>query len=96
MPLLSLLAPLVSWIFRAIVVKFIVLVGMFALVDVVVPMLLKYVAPFVSGANLSLVFAGLPPGIWYFVDLFQLPFGLPLLISAYVARFLIRRIPIIG
>ncbi len=36
------------------------------------------------------------PEIWYFIDYFNLQLGLSMLFGAYVARFLIRRIPFIG
>jgi hypothetical protein len=39
---------------------------------------------------------GLNAGVWWVLDLFNLSYGVPLLISAYVARFLIRRLPVIG
>lgn len=32
----------------------------------------------------------------YFLDLMQLPYGIGVVSSAYVLRFLIRRIPVIG
>ncbi|CAA0100613.1 Uncharacterised protein [BD1-7 clade bacterium] len=34
--------------------------------------------------------------ILYFTTLFQLPAGLSLVVSAYTARFILRRIPVIG
>lgn len=96
MPILALLAPLVNFFLREIVVKFIVLTAVFALLDFLVPMAINYVTPFVSGSSLSSAFAGLNGGVWYFLDFFALDFGLPLILSAYVARFLIRRLPFIG
>jgi hypothetical protein len=40
--------------------------------------------------------AGLPSGVAYFAQSLQLPLGLSILVTAYVLRFCIRRIPIIG
>lgn len=42
------------------------------------------------------VFDAIPDGVIYFAQAFQLPAGLSIIVSAYVIRFLIRRIPIIG
>lgn len=42
------------------------------------------------------VFDAIPDGVLYFAQALQLPAGLSMVISAYVIRFLIRRIPIIG
>lgn len=42
------------------------------------------------------VFDAIPDGVIYFAQALQLPAGLAMVISAYVIRFIIRRIPIIG
>lgn len=42
------------------------------------------------------VLDGIPDGVLYFAQALQLPAGLSMIVSAYVLRFLIRRIPIIG
>lgn len=39
---------------------------------------------------------GVPSGIWYFVGWMHLGWGVSALLSAYVIRFLIRRIPVVG
>ena len=92
----ALLAPVVTWILRTIVVKFLILTALFALMNVLVPIAINYVTPFISGGSLSAAFANLDPGLWFFLDFFDVSYGVPLLISAYVARFLIRRIPLVG
>lgn len=38
----------------------------------------------------------LPPSIMYFADLFMIHYGLSAMVSAYILRFLVRRIPFIG
>lgn len=38
----------------------------------------------------------MPPGVSYFASAFQLDVGLGVIVSAYTARFILRRIPIIG
>lgn len=50
--------------------------------------------PPVTGVTNSLM--GVSSAIWYFLDLFAFSTGLPMIISAYGTRFLIRRIPFIG
>lgn len=42
------------------------------------------------------LFGGLPAGVVYFTDALQLEVGIGFMVSAYVIRFLIRRIPVIG
>lgn len=39
---------------------------------------------------------GISPDIWYFLDLFAFSAGIPIILTAYVTRFAIRRIPFIG
>lgn len=94
--MLAILAPLVSWIFRGIVVKFVILTGIFAVMVIVIPAAISLLAPHIGTTGLTNSFTGLDAGVWWVLDLFNLSYGVPLLISAYVARFLIRRLPVIG
>lgn len=91
-----LLAPLVTWIFRDVVVKFVIFSAMFAVVAFLVPKAIAYLGSFVNPSGLTNAFGAVGPGVWFFLDFFQLGYGVPLLISAWVARFLIRRLPVIG
>lgn len=92
----ALLWPIVSWIFREIVVKFLIFTALFALLVFLVPKAIAFVTPWVGTSSLTNAFAGLGAGVWFFLDFFQLGYGVPLLISAWVTRFLIRRLPVIG
>lgn len=90
------LATLVSWVFRGAVIKFVILTGVFAVMAIVIPAAINLVVPHIGTGSLTSAFSGVAPGIWWFLDMFRLDVGLPLLISGLVARFLIRRLPIIG
>lgn len=46
--------------------------------------------------NFQTLFNNLPSDMWYFLELLKVPFGVTLFISAMLARFIIRRIPVIG
>lgn len=46
--------------------------------------------------DLSTNFAGLPAGVAFFLQALQLPTGLAIVGSAYLVRFLIRRLPFFG
>lgn len=52
----------------------------------------------VPSALLSMgsIFSGIPEGVWFLLEPFQLEYGGPLIISAYGIRFFIRRLPVIG
>lgn len=52
------------------------------------------VPSWLSGAGA--VFDAIPDGVIYFAQALQLPAGLSMVLGAYVLRFIIRRIPIIG
>lgn len=94
--MLAILAPLISWIFRTVVIKFVVLTAIFAVLAVVIPVAINLISPFIGVSSLTGAFAGIPSGMWWFLDLFNLSYGVPLLIAAFVTRFLIRRLPVIG
>lgn len=95
-PVALLFGPVLSFVFREVVVKFVVFSAVFALVAFLAPIAVGYAAPYIGTGSLSSAFSGLGSGVWYFVDFFNVSYGLPLVISAYVARFLIRRLPLIG
>jgi Protein of unknown function (DUF2523) len=92
----AILWPIVSWIFREILIKFAVLTGMMAVVVFLVPFAVNYLGGFVDSTSLSNAFNSLPGGLLWLLAYFRLDYGLPLLISAAVSRFLIRRLPVIG
>ena len=60
------------------------------------PLIIEYLGSLISPGGLTAAFSGIPAGVWFFLDFFALDVGLPLMITAHVSRFLIRRIPFIG
>jgi len=96
MNIAPLLAPLFGFLLRGVVVKFVVFTAVFGLVGILAPVLLGYLAPFLGVSSLTSAFTGIPPGVWFFADFLQIGFGVPLCLSAYVTRFVIRRLPVIG
>jgi hypothetical protein len=92
----ALLAPLVTFLLRDVIVKFLVFTAVMALVIFFVPFVVDYLGDFISSDGFTSAFDSLSPGVWFFLDFFALDYGIPLLISAYVSRFLIRRLPLIG
>lgn len=59
------------------------------LIDLISPMI-----PDVSPLTTLLNYV--PDSAWYWLDLMAVPFGIKVLIGAYIVKFLIRRIPFIG
>jgi hypothetical protein len=92
----AIFSAVLSWIFREAVIKFAVFSAMMVLVRFLVPMAIGWISPFLGLDSLYSAFSVFPPFAQYFLVLFGFNYGFPLLISAYVARFLIRRLPVIG
>lgn len=92
----ALLWSIVGWLVREVLIKFIALAVVFALITVFMPMVFKWLAPFIKTSSLTAAWASVPAGVWWLLDAFKLDVGVPLLISAWVARFMIRRLPVVG
>lgn len=93
--ILSALNALLGFVVRSLMVKFVFFFALFFVVTGFVAVLLSSgLLPSAVGLNSSL--ASLSPAGAYFFDLFALNTGVSMVISAYVTRFIIRRIPLIG
>lgn len=92
---LSALNVLLGFIFRSVIVKFGTFFALWFITTEFIAVLQSVgILPTADQLNASL--AGLPAATWYFLDLFAVPQGLQLVMSAMVARFIIRRLPVIG
>lgn len=96
MALQAVLWPVVSWIFREVVLKFVVFGVLFALLTLLMPLVIAQITQFVDVQNINSAIANVPTGVLFFARLFRFDVGIPLVISAFVSRFLIRRIPVVG
>jgi hypothetical protein len=90
---LSALNTVLGFVFRQIVVKFVVLFALYFVVQAFVSTLGSFLP---NPANLSSALGSISSGMWWFLDIFAFSQGAPLVVTAMVYRFLIRRIPIIG
>lgn len=91
----AVLWPILSWLLRDVVIRFITFSAAFAIVGLLVPKIVEWITPFIGVEGLTSAFTALPSSLWYFLDIFGLDYGLPLLISANVASFLIRRLSLV-
>jgi Protein of unknown function (DUF2523) len=91
--LLSALFSVSGFIFRSVVIKFTVF---FALYFITTEFIAVITSMLPSVSILNNAFVNIGTGVWYFLDLFAFSQGLPLVLSAMVTRFIIRRLPIIG
>ena len=92
----AMLYVVLGWFIREVVLKFVILAAIFAVLVIVVPMAANQLAPFIGTTSLSGLFNAVPDSVYFFFYFFKLDVGLPLVISALVGRFLIRRLPVIG
>jgi len=90
---LSALNVVLGFLIRSILVKFVVYFALFFVVTEFISILSPLLP---SGDALSSSLGGIPGAVWYFLDLFNVTAGIPILLSAWVMRFIIRRIPVIG
>lgn len=82
-----------GFVFRQVIVKFIVLFAIYFVIQTFAAVLSNFIP---NPSNLVGALSNIPAGIWFFLDLCAFSQGVPLVISAAVYRFLIRRIPVIG
>lgn len=91
--LVSALNTALAFVLRSLLVKFVVFFALWFITTEFIAIL----APLLPNASaLSSSLGGIPSAVWYFLDLFNVSAGVPILLSAWVTRFIIRRIPIIG
>lgn len=91
--LLSASYAVLAWLVRSVLVKFVVFFGLYFVTTEFMAVLI----PRLPGT--SAVFSLLntiPPFFGYLLNLFEFPTGLALVFNAFVTRFVIRRIPLIG
>lgn len=91
--LLSALWTVLTWLVRSILVKFVLFFGLYFVTTEFIQELLNLLP---SSSTLSSAFSGIPPGMWWMMDMMQFSVGVPMCLSAYLTRFIIRRVPIIG
>ena len=94
--ILRLLSGFLGFVFTGIVAKFFVFFALFFITTEFIPVVIELFIPENLRVNFQTLFNNLPSDMWYFLELLKVPFGVTLFISAMLARFIIRRIPVIG
>ena len=91
--LLSAAYAVLGFLLRSVLVKFFVYFALFF----VTTEFIQLIVPSLPGAaSLTNAFSAQAPGVWFFLDLFKIGFGVSAVLSAFVTRFIIRRLPVIG
>ena len=94
--ILRLFSVFLGFVFKGIVAKFFVFFALFFITTEFIPVVVELFIPENLRVNFQTLFNNLPSDMWYFLELLKVPFGVTLFISAMLARFIIRRIPVIG
>lgn len=84
-----------GWIFRGIVVKFIILTALYYVITFIVDEVLS-ILDISPVENLESSFNSLGASILFFLGVFKVEVGIPLILGAMLTAFIIRRLPIIG
>ena len=83
----------VAWLAKSALVKFAFYFALFFVATEFV----QLIVPLLPGASgLQSAFAQQSEGVWYFLSMFKVGYGVTACIGAWVTRFIIRRIPVIG
>lgn len=90
------LRTILGWLLGQAVLKGIVLTVFAAVVAFIGEWLFGLLPSYLEAAGLNMALVSLPPGVWWLLDLFRFSYGAPLLLSAAVVGFLIRRLPVVG
>ena len=91
--IVSALNTLLGFVFRTVVVKFIMLFSIYFVVLAFSPVLASLLP---TDFSFNILLANLPDSAFFALNLTDFPFGFPLCLSAMTTRFIIRRIPFIG
>ena len=91
----AVMSAVLAFMVRSIIARFFLYFGLFFVTTEFIQVL-QAAGIFPTAAALNGVWGGIPAGVWYFLDLFNFSMGFSALLSAYVTRFIVRRIPIIG
>ena len=84
-----------TFLLRAVLVEFVMFFALWYVTTEFIAVL-KSASILPRSDPLTHALVGLPADVWFWLDLFAFSAGAPLIVSAFVTRFIIRRIPLIG
>lgn len=90
---LSALNVVLAFIFKSTLIKFVFFFALYFVTTEFTPILISLLP---NSNILSSALHRLPSSVAYFLNIFMIPQGISMIFSAYVTRFMIRRIPFIG
>lgn len=94
--LLGLLGTFGKWLISEVVLKVVVMAVLFLLMHSLMPYVWNLVFSMVSPDLLKDSFNGIPATVWWFLGMVDVQYGVAMMVSAYMTRFIIRRMPVVG
>ncbi len=86
---------LLQFILKGSIIKFVLFTALYYIVSELGSLAMNKIDK--SGlSSIGSLVSGLPSDVLFFMGVFRLEVGLPMIIAAFVVRFAIRRLPIIG
>ena len=89
----SVLYGVLGFLLRSVIVKFTVFFALYFIVQEFVPLILDMVN---RQLPLLALISSIPDSLKHFFSVFKVIDGINIILSAFVTRFIIRRIPVIG
>ncbi|MEB6775241.1 DUF2523 domain-containing protein [Escherichia coli] len=89
----SVLYGVLGFLLHSVIVKFTVFFALYFIVQEFVPLILDMVN---RQLPLLALISSIPDSLKYFFSVFKVIDGINIILSAFVTRFIIRRIPVIG
>ncbi|EDQ5814825.1 DUF2523 domain-containing protein [Salmonella enterica subsp. enterica] len=89
----SVLYGVLGFLLRSVIVKFTVFFALYFIVQEFVPLILDMVN---RQLTLFALISSIPDSLKYFFSVFKVIDGINIILSAFVTRFIIRRIPVVG
>ncbi|HAH9920838.1 TPA: DUF2523 domain-containing protein [Escherichia coli] len=89
----SVLYGVLGFLLRSVIVKFTVFFALYFIVQEFVPLILDMVN---RQLPILALISSIPDSLKYFFSVFKVIDGINIILSAFVTRFIIRRIPVIG
>ena len=86
---------LVSWLVRSVIVKFVVFTALALLLAVLIGVLTSLI-DLDAVTNISTLLGGITEGLIFYLVVFRFDIGLPMILAAWLTRFTIRRLPVVG
>ncbi|MCX2960258.1 DUF2523 family protein [Rodentibacter caecimuris] len=94
--ILAFLKGSLAFVFGKMIPKFFAFFALYFIVAEFTPVLFDLIGANEAISNITRLFGGLPTMALYFLSLLKLGTGMQIIFSAYITRFVIRRIPVIG